>query len=148
MPDGTDCCRRFFTRTNTFAVKPTDYTEFEAEVVRSGEQIREYKGTKTGVSGFVDAIEADPILDPVYLMTSNAVPGGIVTSDAVTRLTRPILEGIEREKPDAVVLVLHGAMVTEKFRRRRRHVVVAGSSDYRAGCSVLRPSIRTPMSPR
>lgn len=103
----------FSHETNTFAVKPTDYAEFEAEVVRSGEQVREYKGTKTGVGGFVDAIEADPDLDPVYLMTSNAVPGGIVTSDAVARLTGPILEGIEREKPDAVVLVLHGAMVTE-----------------------------------
>ncbi len=104
----------FSHETNTFAQKPTDYAEFAAEEVRSGDRILEFKGTKTPVGGFVDAIESDPDLEPIYLTTSNAIPGGVVTRDAVERLTGPILEGIEREEPDAVVLVLHGAMVTEE----------------------------------
>jgi microcystin degradation protein MlrC len=103
----------FSHETNTFAPKPTDYAEFAAEKIRTGDQILDYRGTKTGIGGFVDALEADPDLEPILLMTSNAIPGGVVTRDAVHRLTTPILEGIAREKPDAVVLVLHGAMVTE-----------------------------------
>ncbi|MCC6704724.1 MAG: M81 family metallopeptidase [Thermomicrobiales bacterium] len=104
----------FSHETNTFARKPTDFAEFAAEGIRSGAEILAFRGTKTPAGGFVDAIEANPGLEPVLLMTSNAIPGGVVTADAVHRLTTPILEGIEREKPDAVVLVLHGAMVTEE----------------------------------
>jgi microcystin degradation protein MlrC len=104
----------FSHETNTFAPKPTDYAEFDAEGIRSGEQILGFRNTKTPVGGFVDAIEADPELDPIYLITSNAIPGGMVTADAYARLTAPMLDGIAREKPDAVVLALHGAMVTEE----------------------------------
>lgn len=104
----------FAHETNTFSPRKTDYAEFEAEGIRSGQEVLRYKGTRTAPGGFVDAILADPELELVPLTVSRAIPGGIVTKDAVERLEGPILEGLKRERPDAVLLFLHGAMVTEE----------------------------------
>jgi microcystin degradation protein MlrC len=104
----------FAHETNTFSTRPTDFAEFEAERIRSGEEILRFKGTRTTPGGFVDAVLADPDLELLPLTVSRAIPGGMVTKDAVDRIEGLILEGLKREPPDAVVLFLHGAMVTEE----------------------------------
>ena len=88
----------------------------------------------------MDAIESSPTLEAVLLTTSNAIPGGVVTRDAVQRLTTPILEGIAREKPDAVVLALHGAMVTEDSDDGEEYVGVVweGSGRMEGACIRLK----------
>jgi microcystin degradation protein MlrC len=104
----------FAHETNTFSPRKTDFAEFEAEGIRSGDEILRFAGTRTAPGGFVDAILADPDLELVPLTVSRAIPGGIVTKDAVDRLESMILDGLRRERPDVVLLFLHGAMVTEE----------------------------------
>src|SRR6188472_858800 len=103
----------FAHETNTFSPRKTDLNEFEAEELRRGSEIERFAGTRTTPGGFVDAITADPELEMVPIIVANAIPGGVVTRNAVETIEGELAEGLRREQPDAVVLFLHGAMVTE-----------------------------------
>lgn len=103
----------FAHETNTFASRPTDLADFEANGFRRGRELLELSGTNTVVGGAIDAIAADPSLDLVPILATSAIPGGIVTARAAERIEGEIAEGLREQRPDAVVLDLHGAMVTE-----------------------------------
>jgi microcystin degradation protein MlrC len=103
----------FAHETNTFAPWPTDLEEFEANGYFRGEELRSLSGTNTVVGGAVDAIASDPSLELVPLTATSAIPGGLVTARAVEQIEGEIEAGLREHRPDAVVLDLHGAMVTE-----------------------------------
>src|SRR3954462_7020691 len=103
----------FAHETNTFSPRKTDLNEFEAEEIRRGSEIENAAGTRTTPGGFVDAIAADPELELVPIIVASAIPGGVVTKQAVDTIEGELAEGLTREQPDAVVLFLYGAMVTE-----------------------------------
>ncbi|MCC6790197.1 MAG: M81 family metallopeptidase [Thermomicrobiales bacterium] len=103
----------FAHETNTFASRPTDLADFEANGFRRGRELLELSGTNTVVGGAIDAIAADPSLELVPILATSAIPGGIVTARAAERIESEIAEGLRDSRPDAVVLDLHGAMVTE-----------------------------------
>jgi microcystin degradation protein MlrC len=103
----------FSHETNTFAGWPTDLVDFEANGYFRGDELRSQAGTNTVVGGAIDAIDADPSLELIPLTATSAIPGGIVTARAVNEIEGEIVAGLRRSRPDAVVLDLHGAMVTE-----------------------------------
>jgi microcystin degradation protein MlrC len=99
--------------TNTFATSKTTYDDFVHHWFYRGDEIPELRDTNTVTGGSVAAIESTPDLEIVPLLVAGAIPGGIVTADAVERIEGEILNGLRETRPDAVALALHGAMVTE-----------------------------------
>lgn len=103
----------FSHETNTFSPRPTTYEEFVANGLVRGADLARLAGTRTTAGGFVDGIASDPALELVPTVVCSAIPGGLVTADAVERVEGEILAGIAAVPPDAVLLDLHGAMVTD-----------------------------------
>lgn len=123
----------FSHETNTFVTARTDLEEFVANGLYRGEALLDLRGTNTVVGGAVDAIAARDDLKLLPLLATSAIPGGLVTARAVEAIEGEIAEGLARSRPDAVVLDLHGAMVTElsddgeaATLRRMRDVVGPG----------------------
>jgi microcystin degradation protein MlrC len=98
--------------TNTFAEKRTDIDEFEANRLYRGNELLELAGTNTVIGGVVDAA-AEYGVELIPVIGMSAIPGGLVTDRAFELAVSAIEDTLQREKPDAIVLDLHGAMVTE-----------------------------------
>src|SRR5215211_7584171 len=102
----------FSHETNTFARWQTDLVDFETNGYFRGAELRSQVGTNTVVGGAIDAIDLDPLLDLIPLTATSAIPGGVVTARAVNEIEGEIVAALRTSRPDAVVLDLHGAMVT------------------------------------
>lgn len=103
----------FSHETNTFAPWPTDLEDFIANGYFRGDELQQLAGTNTVVGGAIDAIAGDASLNLVALTATSAIPGGLVTARAANQIEAEIVDGLVQHRPDAVVLDLHGAMVTE-----------------------------------
>ncbi|MEA2594200.1 MAG: hypothetical protein QOF01_669 [Thermomicrobiales bacterium] len=103
----------FSHETNTFAGSATGLDEFIANGLLRAEEILDLAGTNTVVGGAIDRIATQPDLQLVPILATSAIPGGIVTAQAVNAIEAEIVASLEKARPDAVVLDLHGAMVTE-----------------------------------
>ncbi len=103
----------FSHETNTFATWPTDLEDFIANGLFRGDEMLSLAGTNTVIGGALAAIAADSNLTLLPLIATSAIPGGLVTSRAAHAIESEIVEGVRKSKPDAIVLDLHGAMVTE-----------------------------------
>ncbi len=81
--------------------------------VTEGEAILSvFRGINLAIAHFMDAAEtAGHVMVP--LAWGAAMPAGRVTDDAFERMAAKMVAGLERGKPDAVFLELHGAMATE-----------------------------------
>lgn len=98
--------------TNTFAEKRTDIDEFEANGLFWGEEMLALAGTNTVVGGVVETANAMGI-ELIPVVATSAIPGGLVTDRVFELVVSAIEEAVHRERPDAIILDLHGAMVTE-----------------------------------
>jgi microcystin degradation protein MlrC len=128
----------FMHETNTFVPAPTIWEDFVRAgpwpTVTEGEAIRStFRGLNLGISHFIEAVQAAGHAI-VPLVWAAAMPGGRVQDDAFERVAEKLVGGLRREKPDAVFLELHGAMVTEshddgegELLRRVRAVVGASA---------------------
>ncbi|HKG25720.1 MAG TPA: M81 family metallopeptidase [Thermomicrobiales bacterium] len=103
----------FAHETNTFASKHTGLDEFVAAGLFRGEEVFGLAGTNTVVGGVVDRAASVPDVELVPLLATSAIPGGLVTAEAVETIEGEIQDGLRRTRPDAVILDLHGAMATE-----------------------------------
>jgi microcystin degradation protein MlrC len=103
----------FAHETNTFAPWKTGVPEFQKHGYYEGEAIYGLRDTNTGAGGVVTAAEAMPDVDILPIVETTAVPGGLVTDEIFEQVVGLIERAVERERPDAIVLDLHGAMVTE-----------------------------------
>lgn len=103
----------FAHETNTFCSWRTDLEEFEANGLYRGENLLGLAGTNSVIGGAVDAARLDPEIELIPILATTAIPGGIVAARAVNAIEGEIFDRLSIEKPDAVVLDLHGAMVTE-----------------------------------
>jgi len=102
--------------TNTFSSLETGYEEFAATSLFFGDEIGpEFRGTDTDLGGFLRvADEAGWVAVPT--VAANATPGGTVAADALDEFVGSLVDGVEEHDPDAVLLGLHGAMVSERDR--------------------------------
>lgn len=104
----------FAHETNTFCSWRTDLEEFEANGLYRGEALLGLAGTNSVIGGAVDAASHNPEIELIPVLATSAIPGGLVTARAVEAIEGEIYDRLSVEKPDAVVLDLHGAMVTER----------------------------------
>ena len=98
--------------TNTFSRLPTDLEAFRRRYLHRGEAVPDnFRGTSTEIGGFLEVAEREgwQVSHPV---AAAATPSGKVTGDAWAVLSGEIVEAA-RQRPDAILLALHGAMVTE-----------------------------------
>lgn len=98
--------------TNTFAEKTTDIDEFEANGLFRGDELRSLAGTNTVIGGAVEAA-TELGIELIPVMATSAIPGGLVTDRSFELVVGAIEAALAEEMPDAIVLDLHGAMVTE-----------------------------------
>ncbi|WP_439815995.1 M81 family metallopeptidase [Zavarzinia sp. CC-PAN008] len=98
--------------TNTFSPLPTPIDAFARLGTLSGPAaIREAEGTNTSLGGFIQ-VARKAGAEFVLPMAAGAHPSGLVTDAAFEEMTGAIVDAVA-QGCDAVLLALHGAMVTE-----------------------------------
>lgn len=102
--------------TNTFSPVPTPLARFahgRAAPYHGGEVYEAFKGTGTAIGAFIDLAERAGA-QAEFPIAGNAAPSGPVEDAAYETMAGRILEAVTRGC-DAVLLDLHGAMVTQSF---------------------------------
>jgi microcystin degradation protein MlrC len=99
--------------TNTFSRLPTRLADYEARTLVRGPAIEKaFSGTNTEIAGFLDGCREQG-WTPLLTLAADATPSGRLTTDCYETIVGEIVEAATRERPDAVLLNLHGAMVAE-----------------------------------
>ncbi len=100
--------------TNTFSPVPTPLASFGPDGPTFGEAAyRQAKGSRTALGAFIEAAERRGA-DVTVAVNATANPSGRVDAAAYERLAGAIVEAV-RAGCDAILLDLHGAMVSERF---------------------------------
>ena len=102
----------FVHETNTFSATLTTVDDFVANGLLVGDELRSLRGTNTVVGGAVEAADADARVELLPIIATSAIPAGLVTAEAFEHVVGAIVRGLSDRVPDAVVLDLHGAMVS------------------------------------
>src|SRR5262249_24582991 len=90
----------------------TDRAAFQAQSLIYGPALLdEWRNAHREVSGFLDSAEMG--FEPVPILMAWATPAGPVAADVYDEVTSRLIEGLKRERPDGLLLGLHGAMVAE-----------------------------------
>lgn len=136
----------FLQESNSFSPRYTETQDFDTH---SRQEILPYfENTNSEVMGFLESC-AEFGWEPVLLMTAVANSGGPLSTACFDQLSSHILTLIKVERPDALLIALHGAMSTERFpsgdaefvRRVRQavgpHVPVVVTLDFHANVTSL-----------
>jgi microcystin degradation protein MlrC len=100
--------------TNTFSPVPTPLASFGPDGPSFGAAAhRQAKGSRTALGAFIEAAERRGA-DMTVAVSATANPSGRVDAAAYERLAGAIVEAV-RAGSDAILLDLHGAMVSERF---------------------------------
>ena len=108
----------FLHETNSFAPHPADLAAFVSgsgytPIQRGDAMLQRLRGINLAVAGMLDHAEAEG-WDVVPILWCGAVPSAPVTREAWEVLSTEILQGLRDAGPiDAILLDLHGAMMTE-----------------------------------
>src|SRR5216684_2699354 len=107
----------FMHETNTFVSMPTAWDDFVRAgpwpTVTEGDAIGSaFRGLNLGLAHFMAKAQAAGHAI-VPLAWAAAQPGGRVADDAFERMADRLVPALQRDKPDAVYLELHGAMATQ-----------------------------------
>lgn len=105
--------------TNTFSGVPTPLSRFAranpAGVPWEGAAgIANFRGTGSALGAWIEIAEQEGA-DLALALAGMAWPSGPVEDDAYAYMTDRICAAVEAERPDAILLHLHGAMVTESL---------------------------------
>lgn len=103
--------------TNTFSPVPTPYSRFFTglDAPLSGDvAIAARRGTGTSLGAFIEVAERAGISYSIPII-AEAMPSMVVDSDAYERIAQSIVRAAAEHQFDAILLDLHGAMVTEEF---------------------------------
>ena len=104
-----------FHETHTFLSHRTTITDFECGVMAEGpEMLRQARGNGSPMDGAIEvADQAGWNIRPSIQMS--AMPGGLVVREAVDRFEARFFADLaaQSDRVDAVLLILHGAMVAE-----------------------------------
>jgi microcystin degradation protein MlrC len=105
----------FMHESNTFNPLATDRAAFAAQSLVFGEDlITEWQDAHHEVGGFLAAVAADHD-EPVPMLMAWATPSGPVVDSVLEEITGRLIEGLRRQRPDGLLLALHGAMVAQSF---------------------------------
>jgi microcystin degradation protein MlrC len=103
----------FMHESNTFNPLHTDRAAFAAQSLTFGPALLdEWRDAHHEVGGFLEAAAGEGF-EPVPIVMAWATPAGPVTDDVFDEVTRALIDGVRRARPDGLLLALHGAMVTE-----------------------------------
>ncbi len=98
---------------NSFSPIATSLEIFQArEWVEGAAALPLYRDTATEMGAVIAFADAHDEWEVTFLRCAAAPPGGPVTDDAFAVIRSDILDGLQRQKWDAVYLSLHGAMIT------------------------------------
>lgn len=99
----------FFHETHSFAVPKTALEGFS--LYRGQEILETFRGNKNEMGGAIDALSPDLALVP--LLYAYALPSGMIERRAYEAIAAEVVTRLHSEQPDALFLVLHGAMMVE-----------------------------------
>jgi microcystin degradation protein MlrC len=100
--------------TNTFSILPTDLAAYQARGFHRAAAIASvYAGTNTEIAAFLDGCKQHE-WQPILTIAADATPSGKLTRDTYETIAGEIVEAAATERPDAILLNLHGAMVAEQ----------------------------------
>ncbi len=103
----------FMHESNTFNPLRTDRAAFAAQSLTFGPaMLDEWRDAHHEVGGFLRALAADGD-EAVPVGMAWATPSGPVTDDLFDAVTGRLIDTLKRERPDGLLLALHGAMVAE-----------------------------------
>jgi microcystin degradation protein MlrC len=98
----------FYHETHSLAIPKTGMKEFT--LYRGAEILETYRGTRTELGGCIDAAGDLELVPLIYATTA---PSGLIQREVYEVAASELVAGIHRTQPDALFLVLHGAMVVE-----------------------------------
>ncbi len=103
--------------TNTFSPVPTPLARFcrdGTELLAGERAIAFFKGTRTCMGGFLD-VAAEASAEVVVPVAAHAPPSGKVDGAAYEAFCGAITDALKQGGWDAILLDLHGAMVTDAY---------------------------------
>jgi microcystin degradation protein MlrC len=105
----------FLHESNTFNALRTDRAAFADQGLAFGaDLLNEWRDAHHEMGGFLESAKTLGF-DPVPLLMAWATPSGPVVDEVFDEITGRLIEGLKRERPDGLLLALHGAMVSEDF---------------------------------
>jgi microcystin degradation protein MlrC len=105
----------FLHESNTFNPLRTDRAAFADQGLAFGaDLLNEWRDAHHEMGGFLESAKTLGF-DPVPLLMAWATPSGPVVDDVFDEITSRLIDGLKRERPDGLLLALHGAMVSEDF---------------------------------
>ena len=114
MQKKTILLAQFKHETNPFNPSRTTLRDFQNRALNIGEDmIIRNRGNHSEPGAFIDVLEARPDVRMLPVVDGNACPSGLVTADAFEYVASMLENAVRTQKPDAILLALHGAMITE-----------------------------------
>jgi microcystin degradation protein MlrC len=105
----------FMHESNTFSPLRTDRAAFAAQSLTFGPALLdEWRDAHHEVGGFLQQLAADED-EAVPLVMAWATPSGPVTDAVLDEVTGYLIDELRRQRPDGLLLALHGAMVAESY---------------------------------
>jgi microcystin degradation protein MlrC len=99
--------------TNVFSPMPTPLQAWRDRGLYVGQEILEtYKGTRSAIGAYLEVAEREG-WEIIPTVCAAAMPSAPTDTETYAWLKRHLLEPIAAEKPDAVLLSVHGAMMAE-----------------------------------
>ncbi len=105
----------FLHESNTFSEHISDLAWFQKRCWKFGDEILvRFRGVKTEFGGFIDVMEQYEDIELVPVIAAEATPSGPVADEVAETVRNVIVDTLRQASAvDAVLLSLHGAMVTE-----------------------------------
>jgi microcystin degradation protein MlrC len=105
----------FMHESNTFNPQRTDRAAFVAQNLTYGPALLdEWREAHHEVGGYLEALAATGD-EPIPIVMAWATPAGPVADEVLEEVTGRIIEQVQQQRPDGLLLALHGAMVAESF---------------------------------
>jgi microcystin degradation protein MlrC len=105
----------FMHESNTFNPMRTDRAAFKAQSLSFGPALLdEWRDAHHEVGGFIEAVTAAEA-EPLPILMAWATPSGPVADEVLEEVTSRIVEDVRRQRPDGLLLGLHGAMVVKSY---------------------------------
>jgi microcystin degradation protein MlrC len=105
----------FMHESNTFNPLRTDRAAFAAQGLAFGPALLdEWANAHHEVGGFLAGVR-DGGDEPVPLVMAWATPAGPVADAVLDEITAYLIDEVRRQRPDGLLLALHGAMVAESY---------------------------------